>query len=92
MCINSKYRYALRTCTYIIRKSFHGQTGDHIKPGTQKPPAGELLAEHAVRHHVVGQFRGHARSRTGQNGPTGYDPSIVGHHVRYHKVYFNPIK
>lgn len=70
-----------------IRKPFHGQAGDHVKPRTQKPSAGELFAKHAVRNHVVGQLRGHARSRAGQNGSTGYNPSIVSHHVRYHKVY-----
>jgi len=69
------------------RKPFHGPAGDHVEPRTQEPPAGKLLAEHAVRDHVVGQLRGHARSRAGKDGPVGHDPPVVGHHVRHHKVH-----
>lgn len=58
--INIRMRYV-----YFTRKPFHGQAGDHVEPRAEESPAGELLAEHAIRHHVVGQLRGHARSRAG---------------------------
>jgi len=65
----------------ITRKPFHCQTGDHVEPRTQEPSFGELLAEHVVRRHVVGQLRGHARSRAGKNGPAGHDAPVTGHNV-----------